>query len=238
MTSENQRQTSPRIKVTKDGPYHVQGAVPLQSKIILTDEEGTPIKWEPSTKYPTTQSCLICRCGRSKNKPYCDSSHIEVGFDGTETADHEEYLEKPDIIDGPSLRLIDYKELCASARFCHRAGGIWKLVPESDNLQKRKIACEESADCPSGRLVIEEKKTRTIVEPNLSQSIIFIEDPAIGTSGPIWVCGSIPVESAKGKPYQIRNRVTLCRCGKSLNKPFCDSSHYPEEHEPHGENKS
>ncbi|HET8688843.1 MAG TPA: CDGSH iron-sulfur domain-containing protein [Methanosarcina sp.] len=37
--------------------------------------------------------------------------------------------------------------------------------------------------------------------------------------------GGIPIESADGKQYEIRNRVTLCRCGKSRNKPFCDGSH-------------
>jgi CDGSH-type Zn-finger protein len=45
------------------------------------------------------------------------------------------------------------------------------------------------------------------------------------------VRGEIPIQSADGKIYRIRNRVTLCRCGKSLNKPFCDSSHYPEQSE-------
>ncbi|UCF09264.1 MAG: CDGSH iron-sulfur domain-containing protein, partial [Thermoplasmata archaeon] len=43
--------------------------------------------------------------------------------------------------------------------------------------------------------------------------------------GPIWVRGRIPIESADGHIYEIRNRVTLCRCGWSSNKPFCDSSH-------------
>ncbi|HAS05054.1 MAG TPA: iron-binding protein, partial [Dehalococcoidia bacterium] len=33
------------------------------------------------------------------------------------------------------------------------------------------------------------------------------------------------VNSAKGEPYEVRNRVTLCRCGKSSNKPICDGSH-------------
>ena len=28
-----------------------------------------------------------------------------------------------------------------------------------------------------------------------------------------------------GKNYEVRNRVTLCRCGRSNNKPFCDGSH-------------
>jgi CDGSH-type Zn-finger protein len=62
-----------------------------------------------------------------------------------------------------------------------------------------------------------------------------IEDPQMGVSGPIWVRGGIPVEAVNGKAYEIRNRVTLCRCGKSSNKPFCDSSHYPEEHEHEGD---
>jgi hypothetical protein len=72
------------------------------------------------------------------------------------------------------------------------------------------------------------KKTKKTIEPEFEKSIGLIEDPAVGVSGPIWVRGGIPVESADGKTYKVRNRVTLCRCGKSSNKPFCDSSHYPE----------
>ena len=68
-----------------------------------------------------------------------------------------------------------------------------------------------------------------IIEPNLEKSIGAIEDPAIGTFGPLWIRGGIPIYSADDKLYEVRNRVTLCRCGKSTNKPFCDSSHYPEE---------
>jgi len=63
----------------------------------------------------------------------------------------------------------------------------------------------------------------------LERSIGTIEDPSKNASGPFWVRGGIPVYSADGKLYQVRNRMTLCRCGKSTNKPFCDSSHYPEE---------
>ncbi|WP_243670921.1 CDGSH iron-sulfur domain-containing protein [Methanoculleus chikugoensis] len=33
------------------------------------------------------------------------------------------------------------------------------------------------------------------------------------------------VESADGRTYTIRNRVTLCGCGRSRNKPFCDGIH-------------
>ncbi len=85
-----------------------------------------------------------------------------------------------------------------------------------------------ACDCPSGRLVIIDKQTGKTIEPSLEKSIGFIEDQGIGVDGPIWVRGNIPVYSAEGKLYEVRNRVTLCRCGKSTNKPFCDSSHYPE----------
>src|SRR6266536_1245907 len=43
--------------------------------------------------------------------------------------------------------------------------------------------------------------------------------------GPLWVRGGVPVEAADGFEYEVRNRVTLCRCGYSKNKPFCDGSH-------------
>ena len=76
--------------------------------------------------------------------------------------------------------------------------------------------------------MIIDKQTGKVVEPKLAKSIVLIEDPAMGVSGPVWVRGGVPVESADGKTYHVRNRLTLCRCGKSKNKPFCDSSHYPE----------
>jgi hypothetical protein len=88
-----------------------------------------------------------------------------------------------------------------------------------------------SFDCPSGRLVVVDKEGGEVLEPVMGQAIGVIEDPAIGVEGPLWLRGGIPVYSAEGKPYEVRNRMTLCRCGKSTIKPFCDSSHYPEEYQ-------
>jgi hypothetical protein len=97
----------------------------------------------------------------------------------------------------------------------------------SDDPEAKKIAIEEAGDCPSGRLVAWDKKTGKEIEPEFGQSIGVVEDKQAGTIGPLRVCGKIPVESADGPTYEVRNRVTLCRCGKSRNKPFCDSSHLP-----------
>jgi CDGSH-type Zn-finger protein len=235
MTSEKQKpsKNQPKVKVTKNGPYVVSGGIPICEQVITTDPQGTPIEWTQRIKYPAKETCTLCRCGHSENKPFCDGSHAKIGFDGTETANQETYLNKPDEIEGPNLKLTDVQELCASARFCHRAGGIWNLIPQSNDPEAKRIACEEAGDCPSGRLVVLDKKREEIVEPKFEKSLSLVEDPAMGVSGPIWVRGGVPVESAEGKTYKIRNRVTLCRCGKSQNKPFCDSSHYPDEHEPH-----
>jgi CDGSH-type Zn-finger protein len=217
-----------KIKVSKNGPYLISGEVPIQKQVIIADTDGTATRWQPGTKYPPQKICSLCRCGQSKNKPFCDGTHVKIGFDGTETAGDEAYLNQPKEIDGPALKLADVEDLCASARFCHRAGGIWNLVPASANPEKKRVAIKETRDCPSGRLVILDKKSGKIIEPNFAKSIGLIEDPEMGVSGPIWVRDGILVVSAEGRVYKIRNRVTLCRCGKSSNKPFCDSSHYPE----------
>ena len=56
-------------------------------------------------------------------------------------------------------------------------------------------------------------------------SIGLVDDAPEGVAGPIWVRGGIPITGADGTTYEVRNRVTLCRCGASQNKPFCDGSH-------------
>jgi len=217
-----------KIKVSKNGPYLVSGGVPLARCTILTNTDGDSCDWRMEEKYPLQKNYALCRCGQSSKKPFCDGTHLKVNFDGTETASHNSHLSQAREIDGPTLKLIDAQVFCASARFCHQAEGIWKLTPKSDKAEARKIAIEEEGNCPSGTLVLWDKKTDKAIEPEFEQSIALVEDPHIGVSGPIWVRGGIPIESANGVPYEIRNRVTLCRCGKSLNKPFCDSSHYPD----------
>jgi len=217
-----------KIKITKNGPYVVSGGIPLSEQIICIDSEGQCHGWREGKKYPLQETYALCRCGHSRNKPFCDGTHVKIHFDGTETASREPYLEQANEIDGPGLKLTDAQDLCASARFCHRAGGIWKLTKQSDAPEAKQKAIEEACDCPSGRLVAWEKGGEAI-EPKFEPSIGLVEDPQAGVMGPIWVRGGIPIESADGTIYEIRNRVTLCRCGKSANKPFCDGSHLSSE---------
>ncbi len=213
-----------RVKITENGPYIVTGGVPISKQSIITDEEGFSYQWHEEEKYPIKKQYALCRCGNSKNKPFCDGSHLRAGFVGIETAGRETYLHQAKKFKGPDLDLTDAYELCASARFCDRAGGIWELTQQSDKNQAKTTAIEEAGNCPSGRLVVWNKKGK-VVEPVIEPSIVLVEDPQQNVSGPIWVRGGMQIEAADGTLYEVRNRVTLCRCGKSANKPFCDASH-------------
>jgi len=196
---------------------------------IKCDGKAIPVEWATGNRLQTPENYILCRCGQSKNKPFCDSTHIKVNFDGTEESHDEPFEKMAKEIDGPTLKLKDAEILCASARFCHRGGDIWQQIPKSDDPQLKQNALKNACDCPSGRLVVVDKENGKTVEPTIEKSIGLIEDPGIGVSGPLWIRGRIPVYSSGGKLYEVRNRMTLCRCGKSTNKPFCDSSHYPDE---------
>jgi CDGSH-type Zn-finger protein len=222
------RETKPKIMVTKDGPYLVSGGLPIDKRIIGIGEEGEPEKWIKGKNVPYRETCSLCRCGGSKNKPFCDGTHAKVGFNGTETASKKPHDRQAQVIDGPALKLKDATALCAAARFCHRGGGTWELTRHSDDPRARKLAIGEACDCPSGRLVECDRKTGRVFEKEFEKSISLVEDPQNKVSGPIWLKGSVPVESSDGTTYEVRNRQTLCRCGNSQNKPFCDGSHLDE----------
>lgn len=213
-----------RIEVTEDGPYVVSGSVPLVRAEIETNEKGESVAWRETERLRAGGQYSLCRCGKSQDKPYCDFSHLE-GFDGDETAEHDSYFQTAADIRGPGIVLRDVRKLCAEARFCDRAGGLWNLVEHCDDPEVRALAFEEARLCPSGRYVACDPDSEQPAEPEIEPSIAVVEDPHLGVSGPLFVRGGIPIVAADGEPYEVRNRVTLCRCGASKNKPFCDGSH-------------
>jgi CDGSH-type Zn-finger protein len=214
-----------RIVVTENGPYRVSGSVHLRVQAITPNEEGMSWDWKTGQTFKTENEYELCRCGHSKTKPFCDNSHVKAGFDGEETASRVPYARQAEQINGPTLTLSDQENLCAFARFCDPGGKIWSLIEQTDNAEVRELVIREAMHCPSGRLVLHDKKTRKEIEEPLEPAIGVVEDPALGCSGPLWVQGDIVIESSDGRRYEQRNRVTLCRCGASDNKPFCNGSH-------------
>jgi CDGSH-type Zn-finger protein len=214
-----------KIAIMLNGPYLVSGNVPLARQSIVTNADGESLDWKQGESFPDAAQYALCRCGHSANKPFCDGTHKKVGFDGTEVASRKKYNEVAETFDGPTMQLHDEQKLCAFARFCDPHGQVWSLIKQTDRPEARKLVQQEAGHCPGGRLVAVDKQTGHTLEPKLPTSIGLVEDTAKRVSGPIWVRGGIPVIAADGTQYEVRNRVALCRCGASSNKPFCDGSH-------------
>ena len=128
-------------------------------------------------------------------------------------------------VPGPGVQLADNTEYCVHARFCMARGTVWQLTEDSDNTEAHDLAVHESMYCPSGRLKLWDKEEEKFYEPPLKPALGLIEDPQEECNGPVWVKGGIPVNGPNGTEYEQRNRVTLCRCGASANKPYCDGTH-------------
>jgi len=123
--------------LAQDGPLYAAG------RIEIATSEGV----QNETRV------AFCRCGASKNKPFCDNSHVEAGF-----AD---------------------------------SGGIGE-----------------------GRLVPSE-------EGGPEAPVAFTAAP----NGPLLVSGPLTIKSADGSQSCSGARGSLCRCGASKKKPFCDGTH-------------
>lgn len=215
-----------RVVVTQDGPYAVYGNPPLSQQFITKDSDNFSWTFEQGDIYPMKDECVyLCRCGESKNKPYCDGAHATADWDPTLTAPERPLLDDAETFDGPTLQLTDNESYCVFARFCDGKGRVWNLVGESDDPQKRDYTIYEANMCPGGRLSAWDKKTGEPFEPHYDPSLALIQDRPQAISAGLWIRGGIPVEREDGYVYEIRNRQVVCRCGQSSNKPWCDGTH-------------
>ena len=135
------------------------------------------------------------------------------------------YDAQKSVVEGPTVTLDDARPLCAVGRFCDAVRSAWDATPETDRPERRDLVIHQATRCPSGRLVARDAATGEAFETAFAPSIGVVEDPGEACSGPLWVRGGIPIVSQETGAYEVRNRVTLCRCGQSRNKPFCDGTH-------------
>jgi CDGSH-type Zn-finger protein len=218
MTSD---QATPRISVTRNGPYQIDGIASLARRRPVTAEDGTPMTWRTTTRLAAEATMWLCRCGNSANKPFCDGSHKRVGFDGTETAPETTYADREARYPANGIVVHDDRSLCAHAGFCgNRITNVWKLAQTgaTEDSAVRTQVVQMIEHCPSGALSFS-LDGQVPIEPALPVEVAVIDD------GPLWITGGVPIERSDGVAVETRNRVVLCRCGQSINKPFCDGSH-------------
>jgi CDGSH-type Zn-finger protein len=220
-----------KITVTKDGPYKVEGGVEINIATLGCDANGDAVSWIKGKSYSEgdapKEQVFLCRCGHSQNAPFCDGSHRKVGFHGTEQPDKGTYAERAEAqeSDCDDVTLLDDFSLCVGARFCDPGETVWNYAERASDPKACEMMVQEACKCPSGRLTVIDKGGKA-VEPELAPAVSLIQDPINDCRGPLWVQGGIAIKNADGDKYEVRNRVTLCRCGESHNQPYCDSSHY------------
>jgi CDGSH-type Zn-finger protein len=212
--------TRPRIEIEAHGPYRVVGVPALLRTAQVETDFGEPVDWAVGSAIEASETCRLCRCGLSRAKPFCDDECAGAGFDGTETADRAPSTSRRKVLVGDGVVMTDDQSLCTDAGFCgDRSTNVWNMIGETADPDVRDRLMWMVSLCPSGRLAYSLEPDADQVEPPLDPSILVQDD------GPLLVRGGIPVVAADGEPYETRNRVTLCRCGRSAKKPFCDGTH-------------
>jgi CDGSH-type Zn-finger protein len=205
--SDAETPDAPTIEIRKNGPLRVAN---LRSFRL---PDGTEAEPKPVL--------ALCRCGKSGNKPYCDGSHRDAGFDGA-SADvaHRDRIHQ---YKGQEATVYFNKLLCSHAGECgKRALNVFNpkqkpwVKPDEGNLEQIE---EVVANCPSGAL-----RYSLPLDPPVA---ITGDDVSISTeaNGPYHV-HNIPIEADYWAEGQSSEKYVLCRCGLSKNKPFCDGTHY------------
>ncbi|MEV4173389.1 ferritin-like domain-containing protein [Nonomuraea sp. NPDC049709] len=215
-----------RIVVLRDGPYVVYGGVPLRRKRkIVSEPEKNALTWQTGEPLETEDTYALCRCGHSGAKPFCDGTHAVIGFDGTESEVMRPYKELQHVHDGVGISAQRVGELCVHAAFCiGRTRPIAAMLADTGDSDVRSDVMSRIDHCPSGSYSYALERGGDTIEADLPQAVSVLEEED-GLAGALWVTGGVPVVRSDGRPLETRNRVTLCRCGHSGNKPLCDGTH-------------
>jgi CDGSH-type Zn-finger protein len=201
MASKGLRKRKPVITVLENGPYIVRGLEHFK------DSEGRELPVQPAMS--------LCRCGASRNKPYCDGSHTKIGFAGGK--DPNRASGKVNEWRGKGITIVDNTDVCCRDMSC--INNLPQVFTEENpDAASVKEIIETIKKCPSGALTYK-------MGGRHCQS--FNREPAITVAkdGPFKVVGGIRLKDDMESKPACPEHYTLCRCGHSKNKPFCDGSH-------------
>lgn len=205
----------PTIKPTTNGPYLVTNCEALKN-------------FADGHVFDSAGTVALCRCGGSKNKPFCDGSHTSNGFTDAKVADR--VPDKRDTYVGKAITVHDNRGICAHAGRCTDGlPAVFRLREEPfvnvDAETADKIIAQIEK-CPSGAL---------------SYSVDGVEhrdrdgDPTIfiAPNGPYVIVGGAELQDAAFGEGASQEHFDLCRCGASQNKPFCSGAHWNVQFDEH-----
>jgi CDGSH-type Zn-finger protein len=196
----------PTIRPKPDGPLFVTNLKRLANR-------NGPIETKPTM--------ALCRCGKSSKKPFCDGTHKTIGF--TTAKSENRVRDRRDEYAGERITIHDNRGICAHAGHCTDELPAVFRMRQKPWIDPNAASPEEITaivrKCPSGALSL-----ATQLETDEAEPAIFV-----APDGPYVVTGNPELlETELGQGASL-GRFTLCRCGQSRNKPFCDGSHWSAE---------
>jgi CDGSH-type Zn-finger protein/uncharacterized Fe-S cluster protein YjdI len=227
----------PKILSLPNGPYYLLNDIKPKIVENLQDSKGESLS--------TVSGVTLCRCGASKNKPFCDGTHGTIGFSSenkavqtatskssvADSSSDDSKKDKNIIKDkrksyvGSKITIHDNRKICSHSAECVN------ILPAVFKLNSRPwidpdaAGVEAIADiirkCPSGALSysIDGKEYR---DENDRNPLVTVskDGPYLITGGVELIGDNIQLGDGASKEH-----YTLCRCGASQNKPFCDGMH-------------
>jgi len=224
MRTNNDMDIKPKILPLPNGPYYLIND--MEPKVVenLKNFKGEPLS--------TTVGIALCRCGKSNRKPFCDGTHSIIGFSSQNVNLNENDTNKLTIKNkrrdyvGKEITIHDNRKICSHAKECvNNLPSVFKLGSkpwiDSDGSKIQDII-NTVRKCPSGALSysidgIEYRDPKEQRDPILT----------VLKNGPYYITGGIDLigENIEFGEGASKEHYTLCRCGTSENKPFCDGTH-------------
>ncbi len=198
----------PKITPTPDGPYLVKNLKKFAN-------QNGPIE--------TKETMALCRCGGSANKPFCDGTHAKIGFLSAKLEGRVE--DKREDYKGKKITIHDNRGICAHAGRCTDGLSSVFRLNEEPWIHPDAAAVDEIMatiqKCPSGALSYSVDDVEHRDRDDGGDSSIFVapNGPYVVSSEP----DLVDTERAEGAS---KEHFTMCRCGGSKNKPFCDGTHW------------
>lgn len=203
----------PKIACLPNGPYY-----------LLNETQAVPV---PNLRRASGDACLtvrgvaLCRCGGSENKPFCDGTHGKIGFRDDNAADSTKNRRETYV--GKGITIFDNRAICAHAAFCtDELASVFRhhdtpwIDPDAAEVSR---VIEVIRKCPSGALSYAIDGVEAA--PPQRAPMVTVTD-----NGPYAVTGGIELMAVQLGDGASPEHYTLCRCGASKNKPFCDGSHW------------
>jgi CDGSH-type Zn-finger protein len=214
------QQEKPKILPLPNGPYYLLNDT--NSKIVenLQNSNGEPLS--------TVLGIALCRCGASKNKPFCDGTHSIIGFSSKNDENKKNAIKdkRKDYI-GNNMTIHDNRRICSHAKECvNNLPSVFKLESrpwiDSKGAPVEEII-QTIRKCPSGALSYSIDGVEYRDQKDRKPMVTVSKD------GPYIITGGIDLMGDNNNSQfgegSSKEHYTLCRCGASANKPFCDGTH-------------